>query len=477
MNITALSIGGADVETSHRTPVINPATEDVCGYFFEAEVSHALDACLAVDAAFAEWSRVPAPQKRVVLREIANQIRKHCEDIAATITSEVGKPLAEARAEVGSSAASFEWAAEEIFRMKDATIDGFIPGNRVKTRRQPIGPVLALTPWNFPFNLPARKVASALAAGCSVILRPAPEAPASAAALVACCIQAGLPHGAVNLLLGHHEATVKPLMADPRIRCVSLTGSMRVGQILIAQSARTVKPLILELGGHAPVIVLADADVGAAAKAGALAKFRNAGQVCVSPTRFIVDETVYDRFVETFLETTRQIVIGNGADPATTMGPLTTSRQLAHIEALVADAIGQGATLACGGCRVAGQEQGFFYEPTVLLDVPAQANVQQEEPFGPLAIINRFSEVDEAIALANSNEAGLAGYIFGKSQRLLDKVADALEVGLVGVNTMALSAVEAPFGGVKQSGYGKEGGRAGIEAFQIVKTHHIAGNS
>lgn len=472
MRHTRLSIAGLDVDTDRLAETRNPATAQVHGYYCQADASHTAAAADAAVAAAPHWGALSPWERRRTIRAIAQAIREQADSIARVITEEVGKPLAEARGEVAVSADAFDWAAEEACRPDRLAMDGYVAANRVETMQVPIGPTLALTPSNFPFNLPARKLSAALAAGCPVILRPAEEAPGTAAALIACCIAAGLPPGTVGLLLGPPADTIAPLMQDNRIRAVSFTGSTRVGKLLIAQSASTVKRLVLELGGHAPFLVLDDADASEAGRLAAIGKFRNAGQVCTSPTRFIVDASKYESFVAALVAGAGGQVLGNGADTKVTMGPLATERQLRHIESLVEDAVAKGAKVRCGGQRAANAGAGYFYAPTVLAEVPADAAIRREEPFGPVAIVDSVKTLDEAIDLANQTEAGLAGYVFGHRTAAVERVSIELEVGVLGVNSIALSALEAPFGGVKQSGYGKEGGRAGIDEFRVTRALH-----
>jgi succinate-semialdehyde dehydrogenase/glutarate-semialdehyde dehydrogenase len=337
-----------------------------------------------------------------------------------------------------------------------------------------VGVVLALTAWNFPVVLASRKLAMALAAGCSVILRPAEEAPGCVAALVACCHDAGLPPGAVNLLFGSSEAIVTPLMASPIVRKVSFTGSTNVGKLLIRQSADTVKRITMELGGHAPFIVLADADLDKAAAAAVAAKLRNAGQVCTAPSRFLIHEAVAKPFLEKMTAIARAVKLGDGLEEGTQMGPLATGRQRDRSTRLIDDARTKGATIACGGDRPAGLERGFFLSPTVLARVPPNAAVLTEEPFGPIAAIVEVASVEEAIHHANALEYGLAAYVFARSRDAIDQVTKELQAGAIGVNTTVVALPEAPFGGVKQSGFGREGGSDGLGEYLNPKFVHQA---
>jgi len=453
-------------------PVIDPATEMLLGTVAgagEAEVGAALR---AAQRGLERWSGTALWARSDVLREVGRLMRERQEELARLLTLEVGKTLAEARAEVAVSAEHFEWCADEARRLYGLVLGGRTAASRLEVRYEPVGVVLALTAWNFPVNLAARKLAMALAAGCAVIVRPAEEAPGSVAALVRCCHDAGVPAGAVNLLIGTPDDVVAPLMAAPAVRKISFTGSTRVGQLLIRQSADTVKRLTMELGGHAPFIVLDDADVEAAAAAAVQAKFRNAGQVCVSPGRFFVARPVMAAFEAAVVARARRLRVGNGQQENVDMGPLATERQRVRTERLVRDALSRGARLLCGGRRPPELVRGYFYEPTVLADVPDDAEILHEEPFAPVMAIVPVDDADEAIARANALEAGLAAYLYTRSAEAADRVANALESGMVGVNTTAVATPEAPFGGIKQSGFGREGGEIGVREYLNTKFVH-----
>ncbi|KRA99826.1 NAD-dependent succinate-semialdehyde dehydrogenase [Devosia sp. Root685] len=469
-----LFIGGS-ARLPRDTPVfnvINPANEAVLGSVASAGSQDVADALRAAEAGQGIWAAASPWERSAVLRRVSALIHERRQSIATTITLETGKPLAESLAEVQNAADHFDWCADEARRVYGQTVEGRGPNSRFDIRREPVGVVLALTAWNFPLSLPARKLASGLAAGCAIILRPASEAPASAAALVACCHDAGVPAGVVNLLFGEPDAVIAPLIASPKVRKVSFTGSTHVGQILIRQCADTLKRLTMELGGHAPFIVLDDADVDAAAKVAVASKFRNAGQVCTAPSRFYVHEAVIDHFTERFVTGTQAIRLGDGLAPDTDMGPQISPRQRERAERLVADAVGKGAHIAAGGRRPDGRNRGYFFEPTVLVDIPQDAQVLSEEPFTPIAAIVPIQSADDAIARANGLEYGLAAYLFGRSERQLDHVASKLEAGMVGVNTAMVSTAEAPFGGIKASGSGREGGSEGITDYLNTKFIH-----
>lgn len=469
-----LFIGGEKIERTSlaRFAVINPANEDVLGEAPSAGAEEAAAAVEAAQRALSVWRSTSAFERSNVLRRVAALIRERLIELATLTTMEVGKPLAESRIEVTAAAEYFEWAAEETRRIPGYSREGRVPESRYDVTYGPVGVVLALTAWNYPVILPARKLAMALAAGCTVIVRPAEEAPACATALVQCCHDAGLPAGAVNLLLGAPEAIVEPLMANPIVRKVSFTGSVRVGQILIRQSAQTVKRLTMELGGHAPFVVLKDADMAKTVAAATMGKFRNSGQVCTAPSRFYVESSVCDEFTEKMAALARAIRVGDGMEDGVQMGPLTTKRQRDHAERLVEDARKKGAKVVCGGARPREFNRGYFYEPTILTEVPPDASVMSDEPFTPIAAVIPFTNVDDAVRQANSLEAGLAAYVFSRSTGAAEEVASRLEAGVIGINTVAVAAPEAPFGGVKASGFGSEGGVEGVREYLTPKFVH-----
>jgi len=458
--------------SSDRFEVLNPATEEPLGDVPAAGAAEVEASLAAAERGLVVWRDVRPWDRAALLRRIAVLIRERGETIALLLTLEVGKPLAEARAEVNVAAEYFDWCADESRRPLGLLADGRMAGSRYSVTHEPVGVVLALTAWNFPISLASRKLAMALAAGCSVILRPAEEAPACVAELVRCCHDAGLPNGAVNLLFGTPEAIIEPLIAAPTVRKVSFTGSTRVGQILIRQSAQTVKRLTMELGGHAPFIVLEDADIDKAAAAALTGRLRNAGQVCTSPSRFFVHEARLQAFVDRMAEGARATRLGDGRQDGVQMGPLATARQRDRAERLVADARDKGAQIAYGGGRPAQLNRGFFFEPTIITRLSADAAVLTEEPFSPLAAIVPVSGPDEAIARANSLEFGLAAYVFGRSDKSTDYVAARLEAGVIGVNNIAVAVPEMPFGGVKQSGFGREGGPESIKEYLNIKFVH-----
>ena len=453
--------------------VVDPASEEELGSIPIATSSD-LDAALeAAEQGFELWSRVSGHERGARLRRIADGIRERADEVARQITQEVGKPLAEARAEVLATAEQFDWNAEEAQRIYGQTLPGRDANVRLELRYGPIGVVAAFTPWNFPALLPGRKLAAALGAGCSVILKPSEEAPGAAFALAEAAHEAGLPAGALGVVTGEPETISSHLLASPRVRKLSFTGSVPVGKQLMAQAAAHLTKVSLELGGHGPVLILEDADPEAAATACAQAKFRNAGQVCISPSRFYVHRSIAEPFREAFANVARNLRLGNGLDPEVEMGPLANPRRLKMAQSLVDDALGLGAKLLAGGGRPSTPVTGYFFSPTVLAHVPAEARILHEEPFVPVAPILEFDDFDEVLARANALRYGLAAYVFTRSLQSAERAADALEAGMVGINNFALASAEAPFGGVKESGMGREGGALGIREFleaKMIKT-------
>ena len=464
-----LFIGGAwrDGAAGARRAVANPATGETIGSVALAEPAD-LDAALAaVAAGFAVWRDTPAQRRATILRRAADLLREQLPAHAATMTAEQGKPLAESRIEAGAAADILDWAAEEGRRQYGWTIPARQGGVVQIAVREPVGPVAAFTPWNFPMNQPARKIASALAAGCAIILRASEETPCSAAAIVAALHEAGVPDGVVNLVFGSGRMVAQHLIASPVIRKVSFTGSTPVGRQVAALAGEHLKRLTLELGGHAPVLVFDDAPLADTVARTLAAKFRNAGQVCTSPTRFLVQRPQFEAFATAFAAGAAALRLGDGAAADTQMGPLTNDRRIAAIEQLVADAVQRGARLLAGGRRA--QRPGRFYEPTVLADAPRDAAIMAEEPFGPVAIINPFDTLDEAVAEANRLPYGLAAYAYSRRTDIVNAVLARLEAGMVSVNHHGLALPEMPFGGVKESGYGSEGGAEMLAAYLVTK--------
>lgn len=451
-------------------PVIDPASGDTIGAVPLATPADLDEALAAAELGFAKWRATPAEARGAVLRKAASLLRERTDEIALLLTLEQGKPIAEARGEVAGSAQLFDWCAEEATRIYGRTLVR-PAGQRSMVNRQPVGPVAIFTPWNFPVYLLAKKLAAALATGCSVIAKPPEETPGCTGALVRCLTDAGLPAGVVQLVHGVPDTVSRHLIASPVIRKVSFTGSVPVGRHLMRLAADGLKRVTMELGGHAPVLVFGDCDLEKTLDMVVPQKFRNAGQVCVSPTRFFVQEGIYDRFIEGFAARTRAVSTGHGLDAATAMGPLANVRRPGAIEALVDDAAAKGARVMAGGKR---GTSGYFFEPTLLADVPDSADIMNNEPFGPVAVAAPFADLDDALGKANRLPYGLAAFAFTESLRTANILGDAIEAGMVGINTFAIGAADAPFGGIKDSGFGSEGGIEGMDSYLVTKAIHMA---
>ena len=450
-------------------PVESPVTEQTIGRIpvaTETDIAAALD---NARRAMAAWSQVPAWERAALLRRTSDLLRERADEIAVIMSTETGKPLAEAKGEVRASADQFEWMGEEAKRIYGQTIPGRNANERLSVIYQPVGPCLSLSAWNFPALLPSRKIAAALAAGCSVIARPASEAPGSCFAVAQALVDAGLPAGTLSVLTGRAVPMVGQLVASPVIRKVSLTGSVAVGKEILRQASEGIKKVTMELGGHAPVIVHPDFDPVAAAEKLAATKFRNCGQVCISPSRFYVHEAIREKFETTFTEVADTLVVGDGLQEGVTTGPMIRRRRLDAALGLIEDAREKGARLLAGGGRPNDLNTGHFLQPTVLTDVPDNARIMSEEPFAPVAAIAGFAELDDVIARANSTEFGLAAYVFSHDSALATRTAEALEAGMVGINETLLATAEAPFGGIKESGFGREGGSLGIQDYLVPK--------
>ncbi|MBX3627092.1 MAG: NAD-dependent succinate-semialdehyde dehydrogenase [Rhizobacter sp.] len=448
-------------------PILNPATGQALARLHHAGIAELDRALAAADKGFKQWKAVSPFERYKVLRKAANLMRERADEIAQLMTLEQGKPLMEAKMEAISAGDLIDWFAEEARRTYGQIVPPRAEGVTQLVIKEPVGPVAAFTPWNFPINQAVRKVSAALAAGCSVILKGPEETPASCAALIRAYADAGVPAGVINLVFGVPSEISEYLIPHPVIRKITFTGSTPVGKKLAALAGQHMKRITMELGGHAPAIVFDDADVASAAKQLASAKFRNAGQVCVSPTRFLVHESVYAQFVDGFVATASQIKVGDGLQKDTRMGPLANSRRVEAMQMFVDDAVAKGAKVALGGKRGAGA--GYFFEPTVLTDVPADARILHEEPFGPIAPIMRFKTYDEVVAEANRLPFGLAAYAFTKSLKTATAIGSAIESGMVSINHFGLALPEVPFGGIKDSGYGTEGGSEAIDAYLNAK--------
>ena len=447
--------------------VMNPATGEVNGTLAHAGIPDLDRALAATTKGFAQWRKVSAFDRSKLLRKAADLLRSRADDIAKLMTLEQGKPVAEAKVEAVAGADVIDWFAEEARRIYGRLIPARAEGVYQMSLREPVGPVAAFTPWNFPINQANRKIAIALAAGCSIIVKGPEETPASCAALVRCYIDAGLPPGVVQLVFGTPAEISEYLIPHPVIRKVSFTGSTPVGKQLAALAGLHMKRATMELGGHAPAIVFDDADVVAATKQLAAAKFRNAGQVCISPTRFLVQEGVFDQFVEGFTTIAKSLKVGDGMEPGTQMGPLANPRRITAMETLIADAVQKGAEVKTGGKRIG--NKGNFFEPTVMTGVNKEMRVMNEEPFGPLAVIAPFRGLDDVLEEANRLPYGLASYAFTRSTKSVAAIAAGVEAGMMTINHIGLALPEVPFGGIKDSGTGSEGGTEAIESYLNIK--------
>ncbi|MBC7430682.1 MAG: NAD-dependent succinate-semialdehyde dehydrogenase [Rubritepida sp.] len=456
--------GGAEGRT---IDVLNPANEEVIG-----TVAHAtrvdLDAALeAADRGFKVWRKVSAFERSKLLRKAADLLRTRADDIARLMTMEQGKPLGEARAEILGGADTIDWFAEEARRTYGQVIPARGEGIYQLTIKEPVGPVAAFTPWNFPINQIVRKLAASLAAGCSIIVKAPEETPASPAELIRCFLDAGVPGDAIGLVYGVPSEISSYLIAHPIIRKVTFTGSTPVGKMLSGLAGQHMKRVTMELGGHAPAMVFDDADIEHAAKTLAFAKFRNAGQVCVSPTRFLVQERVYDQFVASFANHARALKVGDGLAEGTTMGPMANERRVPQMEAMLADAVSHGGEIVTGGNRIG--NKGYFFEPTVVTGANAGMKAMNEEPFGPVAMMRPFKDLAEVVTEANRLPYALASYAFTGSGKTAQALAAGVEVGMMTINHLGLAIPEVPFGGVKDSGYGTEGGSEAIGAYLNTK--------
>jgi len=457
---------GADGRDS--LPVLNPATGQQLGRLPVASDADIDRAVAAAQRAFAQWSGATAIQRYEVLAGAARLMQQRARQIGEVLTLEQGKSLAESTREVSLSAEIILFLAEEGKRLYGRTVPPRQPAILMQhVGRVPVGPVAAFTPWNFPVNLPARKLGGALAAGCTCVIKPAEETPGSFLEVLRCFEETGLPKGVVNAVFGNPAHISGRLLDAPAIRKVSFTGSVAIGQQLAERAARTLKRCTLELGGHAPVIVFADSDVERAVRDLIPAKFRNAGQVCASPTRFYVERSAYPRFVDAFTAAASSLKVGDGMEKDTFVGPLAHSRRLTAMQTLVEDAHTRGARATTGGAQLS--RPGYFFAPTVMVDVPDAARIMQQEPFGPIATVAPFDTAEEAVAAANRLEYGLAAYLYTNDLTRAHEVSARLEAGMVGVNHTGVSMPETPFGGVKASGYGSESGLEGLLGYTDVK--------
>jgi succinate-semialdehyde dehydrogenase / glutarate-semialdehyde dehydrogenase len=468
-------IGGdwQDAADAARFAVRNPANEQTVGHAPRCSSADTVRAIEAAQAAFAGWRATPAKTRAQRLRRWFDLILDHRDDLAAIMVSEQGKPLSEARGEIDYAASFIEWFAEEARRVYGDVVPSPWADRRMLTLRQPIGVAALITPWNFPAAMLTRKAGAALAAGCTVVAKPASQTPFTALALAELAQRAGLPPGVLNVVTGDAETIGRVLTTHPLVRKVSFTGSTAVGRQLLEQSASTIKQVVLELGGNAPFIVFDDADLDAAV-AGALAsKYRNSGQTCVCANRVFVQDAIFDAFAEKFSAAVAQLQVGEGFTPGVEIGPLISAAALAKVEAHIADALAHGATLLTGGSRHA--RGGQFFQPTVLADCTPAMQVCRDETFGPVAPLIRFSDESEVIRMANDTEFGLAAYAYTRDLGRAWRLAEQLDYGMVGINAGVISTAEAAFGGVKQSGLGREGGRSGIDAYLETKYVNLGG--
>ena len=466
-----LYIGGqwVDGERGETLDVINPATEQPIATVAWGTRGDARRALEAAGTAFPGWRDTNVYERSARLKQLADLIRENCDHIATAMTMEQGKPLPEARAETMGSAATFEWFAEEAKRAYGRTIPSGFSHKRIFTLRHPVGVVAAVSPWNFPLMLQARKLAPALAGGCTTVSRPASQTPLCLIRMFELIEQLDLPPGVVNLVLGPPQELMDEFMSNRICRKISFTGSTQVGRQLMRQAGDQLKRLSLELGGHAPVIVFPDVDIEQIAKLSVIGKFRNNGQVCISPTRFYAQESIRGDYQEACLEETRKLRLGNGMDDGVDIGPMFEARVMEKTDRLIQDALSKGANCVAGGQRAPGFERGFFYEPTVLTDITDEMAIMTEEPFAPVMPIMDFDSVDEAITRANATNYGLAAYVLTNDISTAMRMAEGLEFGVIGINDTVPATPQAPFGGLKESGLGRENGIEGMDVYLETK--------
>ncbi len=460
-------------EKNETYEVINPATEEIIGNASKAGKSDVEKALKSAEKGLKVWRNTAPWQRSYIIRKIADKIREKQNVLAKWLTLEVGKPLAEGVGEAGGAADIFEWNAEETKRIYGQTVESRFPDTRVHVYYQPVGVVAALVPWNFPLILASRKISTALAAGCSVICKPDVITPGTVMELVDICRESGVPDGVVNLLSGDPASVSEQLIESDIVKKVSITGSTRVGKLILKKAADKVQRVTMELSGHSPFIVFEDSNIDTVADMAITAKFRNNGQVCISPNRFYIQESKKEEFINKFIEKTKNLKIGNGLDEGVQLGPMTTAKRLSEIEELVETTKKEGAKVLLGGKRPSGFNKGYFYEPTVFDDVKDDFTIMKQEPFGPLVPMLSFKTFDEVIERANNNDLGLCSYIYTNSMEQAHKASELMETGCVAVNTAAVAIAEAPFGGIKQTGYGREGGSMAIKDYLNIKYTHL----
>jgi succinate-semialdehyde dehydrogenase/glutarate-semialdehyde dehydrogenase len=456
--------------------VINPATEEVIGKASKATIADVDKALKSAEKGLEVWKKTPPWERAKIIRKIADLIRSKSDILSKWMTLEVGKPLSEAAGEVGGAADIFEWNSEETKRIYGQIVESRFENTRMFIKYEPVGVVAALIPWNFPIVLASRKISTALAAGCSVICKPDVITPGSVMELMNIINDAGVPPGVVNLLSGDPAAISSQLISSNIIKKISITGSTRVGKLILKQAADKVQRVTMELSGHSPFIVFDDVDINKVTDMAIAAKFRNNGQVCISANRFYIHENKKDEFAKMMVSKVSKLKIGNGLDKDTNLGPLATSNQLEKIENLVEATKKEGGKVLCGGKRPAGFNKGYYYEPTIFDDIKDDFTIMSQEPFGPLVPILTFKETDEVIKRANNNDLGLASYVYTNSLEKAHRVSEQMESGTCAVNTPAVAFAEVPFGGIKQTGYGREGGSMAIKDYLNVKYTHFAIN-
>lgn len=461
-----------DAKGGKTINVIDPATEEVIGTVASAGLDDLEEAAQSIAKGFEVWSAMSAFERSKIMRKAANFMRDRVDHISWLMTREQGKPLAESRIETLSAADTVDWFAEESRRAYGQIVPARAENVTQMVIRRPIGPIAAFTPWNFPINQIARKLSASLAAGCSIIIKAPDETPASPAAFVQCFIDAGIPAGVIAFVCGVPSEVSEFLIPHPVIEKISFTGSTPVGKSLASLAGKHMKKATMELGGHAPVLVFDDADIDLAVTTMVASKFRNAGQVCVSPTRFLIQEGVYQTFVDKFVKAAKALKVGNGLEAGVSVGPLANERRIPAMEKMINEAVSKGAKLVTGGNRVG--NKGYFFEPTVLTNVPTNAEIMNEEPFGPVAIINSFKTVEDAISEANRLRYGLASYAFTTSAKTVHALGARVNAGMTSINHVGLGLAEIPFGGIKDSGYGTEGGSEAIKDYLTLKIVTLA---